>query len=98
MINLSRIALLTLTVAGGFFAAQLLATGSGQAADATAGSDATGIWSLRPQRSAPASEPSRELRLPRSVPLSALPGERRSVRVVYQGYGPTGSTARPAGD
>ncbi|CAO4174929.1 hypothetical protein [Methylorubrum populi] len=61
---------------------------------ATAGG--TERWSLRPKATAPATTPATTpvvaevplLRGTKSIPLSALPGERRTVRIVYQGYLP----------
>ncbi|QDI82908.1 hypothetical protein E8E01_22050 [Methylorubrum populi] len=58
-------------------------------------------WALRPKalsapaapaaaRSAPV-EPAPALRGSRAIPVSDLPGERRTVRIVYQGYLPAES-------
>ncbi|WP_438346357.1 hypothetical protein [Methylorubrum populi] len=55
-------------------------------------------WALRPKAlSAPAAagtapvEPAPALRGSRAIPVSDLPGERRTVRIVYQGYLPAES-------
>ncbi|MBB2964821.1 hypothetical protein [Methylobacterium sp. R2-1] len=55
-------------------------------------------WALRPKASPapPASEPgpiepAPALRGSKAIPVSELPGERRTVRIVYQGYLPAES-------
>lgn len=50
-------------------------------------------WALRPKAESAAPAPGAAMPVPalrgsRSVPLSDLPGERRTVRIVYQGYLP----------
>lgn len=84
----SRAVFLPLAGLGAVLAASALASD---------GPDASGAerWSLRPIRtSVPASAPvlapvpAPVLRGAKAIPLSDLPGERRSVRIVYQGYGP----------
>ncbi len=74
-----RIVLPPLAAAGAVLAASAIA------ADRP-GPAAAERWALRPIRGAePAPVP--VLRGSKSIPLSDLPGERRAVRVVYQGYG-----------
>ena len=70
----------------------LAAAGAGLAASAIAadqpGPSAAERWALRPTRGPePAPAPAPVFRASKSIPLSDLPGERRAVRVVYQGYG-----------
>ena len=53
-------------------------------------------WALRPKAEPVAAAPAEIAPVPvlrgsRSVPLSELPGERRTVRIVYQGYLPAES-------
>ena len=79
----SRIALAPLAALGAGLAATAIA------ADA-AGPSGSERWALRPVR-APEPAPAPVLRGPRSIPLSDLPGERRTVRIVYQGYGAAGA-------
>jgi hypothetical protein len=81
VIGFSRAAFLTLAGLGGLLAASALAS------DRT--SSGAERWALRPARSPePTPAPAPVLRGVKSIPLSDLPGERRSVRVIYQGYGP----------
>ena len=90
-----RIASLLLAAAGGLTAAPT------RAGDATLGREAGKVelaaseaWALRPTRVTPAAAMTQ--RPGRTVPLSDLPGERRTVRVVYEGYREAGplKTAR----
>ena len=53
-------------------------------------------WALRPKAEPVAAAPAEIAPVPvlrgsKSVPLSELPGERRTVRIVYQGYLPAES-------
>ncbi|SFK30915.1 hypothetical protein [Methylorubrum salsuginis] len=86
VIGFSRFAFLPLAALGGLLAASALASDR----------PASGAerWTLRPVRSpepAPALVP--VLRGVKAIPLSDLPGERRSVRVIYQGYGPVAAAS-----
>lgn len=79
-----RLATLTIAAACGLAAAPI------KAADATLGRDGNAFvhgaaegWSLRP------THVSTEIMTPRpsrAIPLSDLPDERRTVRIVYEGY------------
>ena len=78
----SKAALLPLVGLGGLLSASALASDRPDASGAER-------WALRPVRSPePAPVPVPVLRGAKAIPLSDLPGERRSVRVIYQGYGP----------
>ena len=84
----SRAAFLPLAGLGGLLAASALASDQ-------PGSAGAERWALRPTRSPePAPTPVPVLRGVKAIPLSDLPGERRSVRVIYQGYGPVAAAER----
>lgn len=89
----SRLTLLPLAAAGAVLAASAIAADQ-------PGPSAAERWALRPARSPePAPTPAPVLRGSKSIPLSDLPGERRAVRIVYQGYGQgygAASTLTPA--
>lgn len=80
----SRAAFLPLAGLGALLAASALAADQ-------PGPTGAERWALRPARNpepAAAPVPAPVLRGSKAIPLSDLPGERRSVRIVYQGYGP----------
>lgn len=82
----SRVALLPLAALGGVLAASALASDR-----ASSGAER---WALRPARSPePTPTPAPVLRGVKAIPLSDLPGERRTVRVIYQGYGPVAAAS-----
>ncbi len=87
VIGFSRSALLPLAALGGVLAASALASDRPGAAGAER-------WALRPARAPdPVPAPAPLLRGTKAIPLSDLPGERRAVRVIYQGYGPVAVAA-----
>ncbi len=77
-------------------AAGLAAMGAVIAVSTLASASGTERWALRPKAPPAASEPGRvesapALRGSKAIPVSELPGERRTVRIVYQGYLPAES-------
>lgn len=87
VIGFSRAAFLPLAGLGGLLAASALASDRP--------SSGAERWALRPAARSPepAPAPVPVLRGVKSIPLSDLPGERRSVRVIYQGYGPVAAAS-----
>ena len=87
VIGFSRAVLLPLAALGGLLAASALASDRP--------SSGAERWALRPTARSlePAPTPVPVLRGVKSIPLSDLPGERRSVRVIYQGYGPVAAAS-----
>ncbi|WP_233382552.1 hypothetical protein [Methylobacterium sp. C25] len=82
----------TLFLAAGFTGALGLTAAPPQAADGTLGRDREVVdlsgaerWALRPTHVSAAANLVQRSGL-KEAPLSALPEERRAVRVVYQGY------------
>lgn len=76
--------------------AGLAAMGAVIAVSTLASASGAERWALRPKAppaaSEPASiEPAPALRGSKAIPVSDLPGERRTVRIVYQGYLPAES-------
>jgi hypothetical protein len=72
-------------------AAGLAAMGAVIAVSTLASASGAERWALRPKAPPAASEPGPALRGSKAIPVSELPGERRTVRIVYQGYGPAES-------
>ncbi|WP_318284275.1 hypothetical protein [Methylorubrum aminovorans] len=77
-------------------AAGLAAMGAVIAVSTLASASGAERWALRPKAPPAASvpipvEPAPALRGSKAIPVSELPGERRTVRIVYQGYLPAES-------